>query len=198
MKNFKQYLAESVKTYGFRITFAGKPVSDIQKIVKQALAGYKIQSVTDLKSQPIERENPLFPGMPNPEIYSLDVVCDYPASADQIRVALTAASVDRGTVAVQNLQHADDMSHEQATIAANTDKEPLLMKDYETSKLKVADYYGDDYNSKLVKNSASGAGQVKIKGAAKAATTTNELPQGKTSPVGSKQNKIPTVKSARG
>ena len=197
MKNFKQYLAESAKTYGFRITFAGKPVKDIQKIVKKALDGYKIQSVTELKSYPVVKDHPLFPGVANPETYSLDVVCDYPVSPDQVRVALTQATADRGTVAVQNLFHADDMAHERQQIAANTDGDPLLMKAYEASKLKIADYYGDDYNSRLVKNSASGAGQVKVKGGAKAAETTNDLPQGKKSAMGSVKAKLPDVKSFR-
>ena len=194
MKNFKQYLAESAKTYGFRITFANKPDSGIEKTVKQTLAGFNVKSVTDLKSYPVAKKHPLFPNIPNAETYSLDVVCDYPASADQVRIAVAQAVMDRGTVAVQNLHHAEDVAREQEMIAANTDRDPLLMKAYEASRLKIADYYGDDYNSKLVKNSISGAGQVKVVGGAKAAETTNDIPQGKLSPVGSKQNKIPQVK----
>jgi hypothetical protein len=197
MKNFKQYLAESAKTYGFRITFAGKPDKDIQKIVKHSLAGYKVQSVSDLKSYPVVKDHPLFPGVANAETYSLDVVCDYPVSPDQVRVALTQATTDRGEVAVQNLYFADDLAQEQERIAANTDDKALLEKPYDASKLKIADYYGDDYNSKLVKNSASGAGQVKVKGGAKAAETTNDLPQGKKSAMGSVKAKLPDVKSFR-
>ena len=193
MKNFKHYLAESAKLYGFRITFAGKPEAGIEKTVKQALAGYQATSVTDLKSHPIQRNHPLFPSAENPEIYSLDVACDYPASADQVRVALTQGRVDKVNVAVQNLLYANDMAAEHTAVAANTDETPLLMKDYDQGK--VASVYGDDYNSKLVKNSLSGAGQVKVAGGAKAATTTNDLPQGKKSAMGSVKTKLPDVKS---
>ena len=84
---------------------------------------------------------------------------------------------------------------EQQAIAANTSKEPLLMRDYE--KVKVAHPYGDDFNAKLVKNSVTGTGQVKVKGGAKAAQTTNDLKAGTKSPLGSHKPKLPSVKDIK-
>jgi hypothetical protein len=197
MKNFKQYLAESAKTYGFRITFAGKPVDGIEKIVKQTLAGYQPTSVSSLKSHPVQRNHPLFPKIENPEVYSLDVACDYPASADQIRVALTQGRADKLNVAVQNLIYAQSQDAEHTAVAANTGETPLLMRPYETSQIQPEDIYGSDYNSKLVKNSVSGVGKPHVDGSAKPALTTNDLPQGKKSAMGSVKPKLPDVKSYR-
>lgn len=195
MKSFLQYLTESKQDYSFRVVFAGKPDAGIGKSIKTALAGFGVKTVTDAKSHMIERSHPFFPGLENPEIYTIDVTCEYPATAAQIRKSLTDHSVDKATVAVENLAHAEDVAAEAEAIAANTDKEPLLMKDY--AKVKVEHPYGDDYNAKLVKNSVTGTGQVKIKGGAKPAQTTNDLKAGTKSPIGSHKPKLPSVKDIK-
>lgn len=195
MKSFLQYLTESKQDYSFRIVLATKPAAGLSKTIKQALAGYGVKSVSDARSHMIEKAHPMFPGLANPEIYTLDVVCEYPATATQIRKSLTDLSVDKATVAVENLAFAEDMDYEAKSIASNTDSEPLLMREYE--KVKVQHPYGDDYNAKLVKNSITGTGQVKVKGGAKAAETTNDLKPGTLSPVGSHKPKLPSVKDLK-
>ena len=88
MKSFLQYLTESKHDYSFRIRFAGKPESGVAKNIKAALAGFGVKSVGDVKSHVVERSHPMFPGLANPEVYSVDVVCEYPATAFQIRKSL--------------------------------------------------------------------------------------------------------------
>ena len=195
MKSFLQYLTESKHDYSFRIRFAGKPETGVAKNIKAALAGFGVKSVGDVKSHVVERSHPMFPGLANPEIYSVDVVCEYPATAYQIRKSLTDFAVDKATVAVENLDHSEDMATEMEQIAANSGKEPLLLKDYEQAKAEHP--YGDSYNAKLVKNSVTGTGRVKVKGGSAAAKTTNELPQGNKSAMGSVKPKLPDVKSYR-
>lgn len=195
MKSFLQYLTESKQDYSFRIVLAAKPEAGFSKTIKQALAGYGVKSVADAKSHMIEKSHPMFPGLANPEIYTIDVVCEYPTTATQIRKSLTDHSVDKATVAVENLAFAEDMASEAKQIAANTDKEPLLMREYE--KVKVEHPYGDKFNEKLVKNSVTGTGQVKVKGGAKPAETTNDLKTGNKSPVGSHKPKLPSVKDIK-
>ena len=146
MKSFLQYLTESKQDYSFRIVLAAKPAAGLSKTIKQALAGYGIKSVSDAQSHMIEKSHPMFPGLANPEIYTLDVVCEYPATATQIRKSLTDHSVDKATLAVENLAFAEDLASEAQSIAANTDKQPLLMREYQ--KVKVEHPYGDDYNAK--------------------------------------------------
>jgi hypothetical protein len=195
MKSFLQYLTESKQDYSFRVVFAGKPEAGIGKTIKTALAGYSVKSVSDAKSHMIERSHPFFPDLQNPEIYTIDVVCEYPATSTQIRKSLTDHSVDKATVAVENLAFAEDIAAEAEAIKTNTGEKPLLLKDYE--KVKVDHPYGDNYNAKLVKNSVTGTGQVKIKGGAKPAETTNDLKAGTKSPVGSHKPKLPSVKDIK-
>ena len=50
-----------------------------------------------------------------------------------------------------------------------------------------------DYNEKLIKNSVSGTGKVKVKGGPIPAETTNDLKQGPKSPLGSHKPKFVPV-----
>ena len=196
MKSFLQYLTESKQDYSFRIVLAVKPPAGLSKTIKQALAGFGVKSVSDAKSHMIEKSHPMFPGLSNPEIYSLDVVCEYPATATQIHKSLSDHSVDPATLAVETLAFAQDLASEAQSIAANTGKQPLLMREYQ--KVKVEHPYGDDYNAKLVKNSVTGTGQFKVRGGAKTAETTNDLKPGTKSPVGSHKPKLPSAKDFKG
>jgi hypothetical protein len=195
MKSFIQYLTESKTDYRFRIYHAGKPDASFSKLIKVALASYGVKDIADAKSRPVEHSHPMFPNMSNPEVYTIDVTCEYPATAEIIRKSVTDYLPYKAAVTVSNLDHEEDLAMEQQAIAANTSKEPLLMRDYE--KVKVAHPYGDDFNAKLVKNSVTGTGQVKVKGGAKAAQTTNDLKAGTKSPLGSHKPKLPSVKDIK-
>lgn len=195
MKSFLQYLTESKTDYRFRIYHSGKPDSSLTKLIKVALAGYGVKDIGDIKSRPIQQADPMFPNVRNPEIYTLDVVCDYPATAEMVRKSVTDYMTYKDAITVVNLDHQEDIASEQEAIAANTSKEPLLLRDYE--KVKVQHPYGDDYNKKLVKNSVTGTGRVKVKGGAKSAETTNDLKQGTKSPLGSHKPKLPSVKDIK-
>jgi hypothetical protein len=191
MKSFIQYLTESKTDYRFRIYHAGKPDASFSKLIKVALASYGVKDIADAKSRPVEHNHPMFPNMSNPEVYTIDVTCEYPVTAEIMRKSVTDYLPYKAAVTVSNLEHEEDLAMEQEAIAANTSKEPLLMRDYE--KIKVAHPYGADFNSKLVKNSITGTGQVKVKGGAKPAETTNDLKTGSKSPVGSTKITKPTI-----
>lgn len=195
IKSFLQYLTESKTDYRFRIYHAGKPDSSFNKLIKVALASYSVKNISDAKSLPIEHSHPMFPSINNPEVYTIDVICEYPVTAELVRKCITDYMPFKAAVSVANLDHEEDIASEQEAIANNTSKEPLLMRSYE--KVKVDHPYGDDYNEKLVKNSITGTGQVKVKGGAKAADTTNDLKQNTKSPVGSHKPKLPSVKDIK-
>ena len=95
MKTFTQYLSESKKEYAFRILFSAKPAADIKDHIKKTLAGYSVKRVGEIKTKLPAREHPLFTGIENPEIFTCDVVCDYPATADMIRKSITDFAIDK-------------------------------------------------------------------------------------------------------
>lgn len=197
MKSFKHYLVESIREYKFRVYFSGKPATDIQDHVKASLGAYNVKSMTEIKSLPLTKSHGMFPTQTTPEVYMMDVTCEYPATAYQIQVALTQLTLDKANVSVENLDHAEDVARQDQAVADNTSDVPLLMQGYAKSKIKAKDWYGTEYNDNLVKNSVTGAGKTKIPGGSKPATTTNDLAVGKKSPVGSNKVKLPTADSIK-
>jgi hypothetical protein len=137
MKTFTQYLSESKKEYAFRILFSAKPAADIKDHIKKTLAGYSVKRVGEIKTKLPAREHPLFTGIENPEIFTCDVVCDYPATAEMIRKSITDFAIDKANVAVETLEHAESVAAEEKSIAENTSDTALLMQEYKADKHKV-------------------------------------------------------------
>jgi len=194
MKSFRQYLTESAREYNFIIKLASKPESDLEDRIENAMKRYGLLSMSHAKSEPVRIENNAFPLLSNPEVYSIEVQCEYPVTSELLRNAVHELGVPLGLVSVFNKDHADDMSREEKAIQDHGSKGgSALLRDLETVKIKDP-VYGSDYNSKLVKNSVTKAGG-KVAGAPGKAQTTNELPQGKKSAMGSTPVKKPVPKS---
>lgn len=193
MKTLKTYLMESRKLYQFKIYFNGKPSAEFAKTIKHYLAPYEVTKVGDLTSKPIAHFHEMFPNDANPDVWTCDVETEYPVTSEQIRTLLSQHVLDKNKLAVVNTQYDQDRAHDHAKTTSNTDKKPLLLSDYEQEKVPVADLTGDDYNEKFVKNSLTHSGVPKDLIKQPKAQTTNDLPQGANSAMGSRKPKLPAL-----
>ena len=205
MKSFKAYLTESHKTYDFRIRMACEMTSEIEAKVKQALEQYKVESISKPKRLPIH-ESPLFPNMGPVEINIFDISICYPANDDLVRNAIAecgccpAAAIrvnptDSPFEAILDGTEVSNLGGEKGQAVLLQDKMererpgatgdqlvgdariPSLIKELEeTRKYQYPDAAGGREKDKQFQSQG----------------TTNSLAQGTTSPVGSKQNKIPS------
>jgi hypothetical protein len=81
MSLFKQYIAESVKTYNFKIKIAGDLREDMVEQMNSAMVKYDCDGVGKGKRTPIQ-EAPLdFPEMKNTHVTIFDVSCRYPVTS---------------------------------------------------------------------------------------------------------------------
>ena len=81
MSLFKQYIAESVKTYNFKIKIAGDLREDMVEQMNSAMSKYDCDSVGKGKRTPIQ-EAPLdFPEMKNTHVTIFDVSCRNPVTS---------------------------------------------------------------------------------------------------------------------
>lgn len=82
-KNFKEYLAESVREYKYTLKLAVEDVGDqTLDCLENCLSKYCIKSATAFKKTPIQ-ESPLdFPNIRNMPVYISEIVLTYPASRD--------------------------------------------------------------------------------------------------------------------
>lgn len=189
MKPFQTYIYELNKPYEFRIKLAGvNPKGETMDKIKSALDTYQLESVSAVKSIPVQ-EHREFPNYGGPcECWTFDVKVAYPATAAMIRqIIRERAHMNPDWVSVRNLQEANDTAEAEAR---GQDQKGALLDDAELK----ADAGGQEL-----------AGQVRIGSLLKelesrkfefaqdskeAGKTTNDAPQGETSPVGTNQNKV--------
>ena len=193
MKQFKEYLVESKKKYALRIKLGFKPEKSLINQIQLKCDKWDSNKIGDFSSEIVRKSDPYFPGCENPEIWHTDVEFNYPVTADMLQKAISDISgIEKKLIAVVSKEYNDSINSELESISTNTEKDkPLLMRDFENHKAEQT--YGDSYNEKLIKNSVSGTGKVKVKGGPIPAETTNDLKQGTKSPLGSHKPKFVPV-----
>ena len=209
MKKFSEYLGENVRNYFYTVKLSFKPSPEVMTKIEQALAKYNLVSITAPRSLPIQRADKDFPGINSPETYTFDVEVAYPAPAEFVRHTIAGLGLAMETVSVFNTEHLKSMEDEDNAVAARTGTGALLTKglDPEDNAAISAEVYGDDYNSKLIKNSIGSTEQIipkELKGKISGHTTDNRSGEtlndpkfaiGNKSAVGSTKQKTPVIKS---
>jgi hypothetical protein len=194
MKSFKAYLTESTRTYDFKVRIAGDLTTEDVDKIKVALEQYKVVSVSKPKSSPIH-ETELFPNMGPVAINVMEVSVAYPARDDMIRAVInTGAGISADRIRVNG----PDGAFESMLAGTEQSNQPTDAPVLETPDMKAAevpkDFTGDARIPSLIKEleetkkyeypEAAG-------GDTPAAQTTNELPVGELSAMGSTKPNIP-------
>jgi len=189
MKSFQTYIFEINKPYEFRIKLAGvNPKGEVMEKIKSALDTYQLESVTAVKSLPIQ-EHREFPNYGGPcECWQFDIAVSYPATSPAIRqVIRERAHINPDWVSVRTLNEAEF-----------TDEAEARGKEQDGALLTDDQLKADEGGQELV-------GQVRIGSLLKelesrqfdfaeesneAGKTTNSVPQGNVSAVGTNKNKL--------
>ncbi len=193
MKPFQHYIFELSKPSEFRIKLAGvEPKGEVMDRIKNALEAYQLESVSAVKSLPIQ-EHVEFPRWGGPcEAWQFDVKVAYPTTTVAMQqVIKERAGLNPDWICVRNLNE-----------ATYTDEAEALGKDQKGALLDSDELKADSSAQEL-------AGQKRIAGLLKeletrkfefaedskeSGKTTNETPQGNTSPANSKASKTPRGK----
>lgn len=184
MREYKDFLLESAKKYMFRVRIAHDMSDECTSNVKKALEKYGLDDMGEAKRLPIQQKTFGFEHLKNPEVYVVDVVTNYPCTPQELQAVFYSAGVPGGLVMVTTPNQevlVAPIANEAGDSKSILDKElpkstyPQLLADLEQAlATKEENKYQIKYAEKKTKN----------------ATTTNDLPQGNISPIGSKQNKI--------
>lgn len=194
MTTFIDYLAESVKTYDFKIKIAGDLPDGFDKAMKECLTKYDCASISKGKRTPIQ-ESPLdFPDMKNTQVTIFDVSCRYPATAQVIAEYLSdKLKIARGGIRVRSAKEDQEQADNlEAVNRIGTSTEAILNKPYEDApKEKKLDFLKD-----LGKVSHKGEQYKGVNDSLLATSSPEEKSAGKddnigtTSPIGSKSMKF--------
>lgn len=198
MKNFLNYLEQSQKTYEFRIKIANTDPTEKLSMLESALDAYGLESLSKPKRLPLKESDIEFPNHGTVEIYLMDAVLSYPCNDLQLRTIIAErGGIPQANIIVVPKNHSEEVRRWNAEGTSDIKEfkqgEAVLDKPYEDcpEAKKAGDAYAS-FNSILKELS-----EVKLEeaegGKTPKAKTTNELPVGEKSPVGSKQNTIPSA-----
>jgi hypothetical protein len=183
MKTFAQYLTESAKTFDYRIKICGEVAPDFLKAFKEKLEKFDPVKISDPKTTPIQARPVDFPAATNQRVTIIDGTFRYPATPPQIQQFAELLGLAADNICINDLQWSEGMDAELLGIENQT--EPLLTSEYpaDTKEQKQLSREYADSNQQIVKNSAEKAVWTVAGGKTPTAVTTNDLPQGVTSPM---------------
>ena len=184
MKNFQQYLAESERTYNYRIKIVGDVAPDFVKQLEEKLAQFDVVKISKPKTTPVQLQPADFPKHSNDSVTSMDVEFRYPAIEPQIKQIAQLLMMDPNRIIMLTTPHEEGMDSERELVAAQN--KDLLDTDYpadtaEQTALKAD--YSAPYDQHAVLKNAYRSDFTVAGGKTPAAETTNDLPMGNDSPM---------------
>ena len=185
MKNFKDYLAESERTYNYRIKMVGELPSGFYNLLKTKLAQFDPLKIGTEKTTPIQAKPADFPAFDNEKVTSVDVMLRYPAIEPQIKQIARLLGFDENKIIMQTSVYGDDIAEYQQKL--EDQPESLLADtnypadDAEQKELK-ADYSADPYDHAVLRNAYRSNFEI-AGGKTKPAETTNDFKTGDDSPM---------------
>ena len=174
MKSFYRYLAESAKSYKYRVKSIVPMDEYFIATLKKALFKYDVQSVSKPKKLMAQKTPLDFNAYPMAEVWIVDIVTAVPASsyvlATQIRAALQVVD---GLLVVRGENEPIEIEAEKIEEIHKDDEAKAKLDDpmYETEDQPKEIAYGDTYNKKLLNYLA----QVKADGEAKTVPEIEEV-----------------------
>jgi hypothetical protein len=185
MKNFQEYLAESQRTYNYRIKIVGDVAPDFVKMLEEKLRQFDPVKISAVKKTPIQAKPADFPAAANESVASMDVEFRYPAIEPQIQQLAQLLGLNPNRIRLLTTAYEDSMAEEKDKIE-DQNKDLLTDTDYPApdaeQKALSKDYSADPYQHAVLKNAYRSEFTV-AGGKTPPAETTNDLPMGTTSPM---------------
>ena len=208
MKTFLDHLAENQKTYEFKIKIANIDPNENMDRLESVLGAYGLESISKPKRLPITASNIDFPGVINCQVYLMEAVFKYPCNDVQLRAMISErAGIPQANIVVVPKNHPEELWRDnEGELREYVQGEDVLTKplpDATADQKAAGKFYSEAGTilkelNKPVKVEIAG-NDTTIGGAKDSAygKTTNDIAQGQVSPVGSKQNKIPSTNKGR-
>ena len=185
MKPFARYLAESEKTYSYRIKIVGDVPAGFVKELEKKCSQFDVVKMGNLKTTPVRKNIPDFPAFPNQTLNIIDVEFRYPAIEPQIKQLAQLLDLDPNRIVMNTTPYEDSLDDENRKIQ---DQNKDLLQDTDLpapdqmQKNFKKDYSAEPHDHVVLKNAYKSDFTV-AGGRTPAAKTTNELPMGDKSPM---------------
>ena len=185
MKKFQEYLAESERTYRYRIKIVGDVAPDFVKQLNEKLKQFDPVKIGSPKTTPVQLKPADFPKHSNDSVTSMDCEFRYPAIEPQIKQIAQLLFLDPNRIIMLTTPHEDSMDTEREKIE-DQNKDLLTNTDFPApdaeQKALKADYSAPYDQHSVLKNAYRSDFTV-AGGKTPPAETTNDLPMGTSSPM---------------
>ncbi len=152
MKNFKEYLAESKKVYGFKVKVAGEIPENFETQLKERLEKCKVITFEKLTTTPVQMVPLDFPNLSNKEVTIYNVVLEYPITSPEIVAEVKSLGMPEECFRVRGSEEPSEA--DQLSLDDKPSKEALLTDGQykEAESVKHKDYFGDEFNKSFLKD----------------------------------------------
>ena len=185
MKNFQQYLAESERTYNYRIKIVGDVDSGWLKQLEEKCQQFDIVSFGKSKTTPVQLAPADFPKHANDSVTSVDVEFRYPAIEPQIKQLAQLLFLDPNRIIMLTTPHEESLDVERKKVE-DQNKDLLTDTDYpapDAEQRALSKDYSAPYDQHAVVKNTYRSDFTVAGGKTPPAETTNDLPMGVTSPM---------------
>lgn len=166
MKSFRKYLAESVRTYKYKIKIAGEPSKNFIDLFCHNLSKFDPTKISEPKSTPIQKDPYGFPDLKDQAITIIDVEFRYPATEPMVQQMARLLGYDENKVRMVQANYDDSVTAEAEQYANQASHSPLLdHSELEDNGKEASKEYGDSYLARIKKQEAGK--EIKNKYAAK-------------------------------
>lgn len=153
MKSFRKYLAESVRTYNYKIKIAGQPSANWLDLFAYNLQKFDPVKISEPKSTPVQKSPYGFPGLENQAITIIDVEFRYPAVEPMIKQVARLLNYDENLVRMIQANFDDSISGEEEQFENQMSHSPVLTHDeLEDSGKEASKEYGEQYMPRIMKD----------------------------------------------
>jgi hypothetical protein len=185
MKNFQEYLAESQRTYNYRIKIVGDVEPGFVKALEEKLKQFDPVKITAVKKTPIQLKPADFPAHANESVNSMECEFRYPAIEPQIQQIARLLGLDENRIRLLTSAHEESMDEEREQIE-ELNKDLLTDTDLPAPNKEqkaLSKDYSAPYNQHAVLKNAYRSEFTVAGGKTPPAETTNDLPMGTSSPM---------------
>ena len=192
MKTFTEYLTEAAdKTYDFKIKTCCELDKDKLDAMENVLKAYDMVSMSKPKRLPIKEHPGEFPNKGPIEVHVIEASVKMPVTPPQIKEMMKQrAGVNEADIIVYTKGQEESYVADQGAEADGA----LLEKDYDKSD--NSEHGTEKFKNSMLKDLESNINHEYADPNTEKGKTTNDLPMGDKSPMGSTSNKKPEPKSS--
>jgi hypothetical protein len=185
MKNFQEYLAESQRTYNYRIKIVGDVEPGFVKALEEKLKQFDPVKISSVRKTPIQLKPADFPAAANESVSSMECEFRYPAIEPQIQQIVQLLGMDPNRIRLLTSAHEESMDAERKQIE-DLNKDLLTDTDLpapDAEQKALSKDYSAPYDQHAVLKNAYRSEFTVAGGKTPPAKTTNDLPMGTSSPM---------------